>query len=114
VGPAPDHQAPADDPDQRRLAGGAQAGQATATTRFVLDHPGQIRKSVERFCERHGLVDVTAHTFRHTLATRMAQAGVSMPEIAAMLGDTMATVEKNYLHLSPQFLRGALAKLKAA
>jgi hypothetical protein len=39
---------------------------------------------------------------------------VSMAEIAAMLGDTMATVEKNYLHLSPQFLRGALAKLKAA
>jgi len=88
--------------------------QAEATTKFVLDHPGQIRKSMERFCERLDLADATSHTFRHTLATRMAQAGVSMPEIAAMLGDTMATVEKNYLHLSPSFLRGALAKLKAA
>lgn len=85
-----------------------------ATGTFVLDHPGQIRKSMETFCRNHHLHQVTAHTFRHTLATRMAQAGVSMTEIAAMLGDTMATVEKNYLHLSPQFLRGALAKLKSA
>ena len=85
-----------------------------ATSHWVLDHSGQIRKSMERFCERHKLHGVTAHTFRHTLATRMAQAGVGMPEIAAFLGDTIATVEKNYLHLSPQYLRGALAKLKAA
>jgi integrase len=85
-----------------------------ATNEWVLDHRGQIRKSMERFCERKKLSGVTAHTFRHTLATRMAQAGVSMPEIAAMLGDSIVTVEKNYLHLSPQYLRGALAKLKAA
>lgn len=87
---------------------------AEAINDWVIDHRGQIRKSMERFCERHKLLKVTAHTFRHTLATRMAQAGVSMPEIAAMLGDSIATVEKNYLHMSPQFLRGALQKLKAA
>lgn len=85
-----------------------------ATTDYVLDHNGLIRKSMERFCERNNLDGVTAHTFRHTLATRMAQAGVPMPDIAAMLGDSIATVEKNYLHLSPQYLRGALSKLKAA
>lgn len=87
---------------------------AERTGPWVLDHGGQIRKSVERFCVRHEIVGVTAHTFRHTLATRMAQAGVDMRDIAAMLGDSMVTVEKNYLHLSPQYLRAALAKLKAA
>lgn len=81
---------------------------------FVLDHDGQIRKSMERFCDGLRIRDVTAHVFRHTLATRMAQAGVEMRDIAAMLGDSIATVEKNYLHLSPQYLRGALNKLKAA
>ena len=86
----------------------------TRKNEWVLDHGGQIKKSVERFSERHKLVGVTAHTFRHTLATRMAQAGVEMRDIAAMLGDSIATVEKNYLHLSPGYLRGALAKLKAA
>ena len=88
--------------------------QEEATTHYVLDHTGQIRKSMERFCDRLGLHGVTAHTFRHTLATRMAQHGVEMRDIAAFLGDTQATVEKNYLHLSPQYLRGALDKLKAA
>jgi integrase len=91
-----------------------QRAKKEATGAYVLDHPGQIRKSMETFCRNHRLDGVTAHTFRHTLATRLAQAGVAMAEIAAMLGDTMATVEKNYLHLSPQFLRGALAKLKSA
>jgi integrase len=86
---------------------------AEATSDWVIDHRGQIRKSMERFCETHRLSKVTAHTFRHTLATRLAQANVSMTEIAAMLGDSIATVEKNYLHISPQFLRGALQKLKA-
>jgi integrase len=85
-----------------------------AATAWVLEHDGQIRKSMERFCERHKIEGVGAHTFRHTLATRMAQAGIDMRDIAAMLGDTMATVEKNYLHLSPSYLRGALQKLKAA
>jgi len=91
-----------------------QRAKEEAINDWVLDHRGQIRKSMERFCERKHLANVTAHTFRHTLATRLAQAGVSMPEIAAMLGDSIVTVEKNYLHMSPHFLRGALAKLKAA
>jgi integrase len=84
------------------------------TTAWVLDHSGEIRKSMIRFCERYEIHGATAHTFRHTLATRMAQAGVDMRDIAAMLGDSIATVEKNYLHLSPQYLRGALNKLKAS
>ena len=31
-----------------------------------------------------------------------------MNQIAAMLGDTQKTVEKNYLHLSPDYLRLAV------
>lgn len=85
-----------------------------AINQYVLDHDGEIRKSMERFCERYKLADVTAHTFRHTLATRWAQAGVEMRDIAAMLGDSIPTVEKNYLHLSPQYLRSALQRAKAA
>jgi len=84
------------------------------TTEYVLDHTGQIRKSMERFMDRHCFPDVTAHTFRHTFATHLAQAGVSMIEIAQLLGDSLATVEKNYLHLSPTHLRKALSSLSAA
>lgn len=78
---------------------------------YVLDHPGQIRKSFDRFMEKHQIEGVTAHTFRHTFATHLAQNGVSMVEIAQLLGDQLTTVEKNYLHYSPEYLRNAINSL---
>lgn len=78
---------------------------------YVLDHPGQIRKSFDRFMEKHHFENVTAHVFRHTFATHLAQNGVSMVEIGQLLGDQLATVEKNYLHYSPEHLRNAINSL---
>lgn len=83
------------------------------TTEFVLDHPGAIRKSFDRFMEKHRFEGVTAHIFRHTFATRLAQNGVSMVEISQLLGDQLTTVEKNYLHYSPEYLRSAINRLSA-
>jgi integrase len=51
---------------------------------------------------------VTPHTLRHTAATWMAQSGVSMDRIAAVLGDTVNTVAKKYVHWSPDYLRDAV------
>lgn len=81
------------------------------TTDYVLDHPGQIRKSFDRFMEKHQFDGVTAHVFRHTFATHLAQNGVSMVEISQLLGDQLTTVEKNYLHYSPEYLRSAINSL---
>lgn len=50
----------------------------------------------------------TPYTLRHTKATHMAQGGASMKDIADMLGDTVETVEKNYIHHSPDYLREAV------
>jgi len=44
---------------------------------------------------------VTPHTFRHTLASWLAQKDVQLMKIAAILGDTVETVEKHYAHLVP-------------
>jgi len=81
------------------------------TTDHVLGHGGMIRKSFERFGDRLGLEGVTAHTFRHTFATRLAQNGVSMVEISQLLGDQLVTVERNYLHYQPEYLRQAINSL---
>lgn len=83
------------------------------TTQYVLDHPGAIRKSFERFVDKHQFEGVTAHIFRHTFATRLAQNGASMVEISQLLGDQLTTVEKNYLHYSPEYLRSAINRLSA-
>jgi integrase len=81
------------------------------TNDYVLAHAGQIRKSFERLVARLGLEEVTAHTFRHTFATHLAQNGVSMIEIGQLLGDSLTTVEKNYLHYQPEYLRQAINSL---
>ena len=52
--------------------------------------------------------DVTPHVLRHTKATWMAQAGVSMFDIAGVLGDSVDTVTKTYAHHHPDYLRDAI------
>lgn len=52
--------------------------------------------------------DVTPHVLRHTKATWMAQAGVSMFDIAGVLGDSVETVTKTYAHHHPDYLRAAI------
>lgn len=81
---------------------------------YVLDHDGSVRTSFNSACRRAGLVDVTPHTLRHTRATWMAQAGVPISDIAGLLGDSIKTVEKNYLHHCPDHLRGAVNAVKMA
>lgn len=55
-----------------------------------------------------GMPQIHPHVFRHTWATHAAEDGVAMNIIAGFLGDTVKTVEKNYLHLSPDYLRQAV------
>jgi integrase len=85
-----------------------------SATKHVCITPGDLRKSFETFMKRHQFNGTSAHTFRHTFATRLAQAGVSLVEISQLLGDQLTTVEKNYLHLQPTFLRNAINALSAA
>jgi integrase len=58
--------------------------------------------------EAYRRLRVTPHTCRHTWATWAAQSGVSMDRIAAVLGDTVNTVVKKYVHWSPDYLRDAV------
>ena len=92
--------------------------QRERTSEYVLDHPGRIMGVFDAF--KHRLIkqtgrqefaDVTRHTWRHTAATRMAQAGVPLYEIAGILGDSMQTVTENYLHHCPDHLRRGVETL---
>lgn len=81
--------------------------QREANTEFVLDHPGDMYMSFCRPVRKAGYHDVTPHTLRHTAATWMAQDRVDLWQIAGFLGDTMTTVERNYAHHHPDYLKGA-------
>lgn len=79
-----------------------------ATTEFVLDHPGDVRQSFDRLCDRLELRDVTPHTLRHSWAVHRAREGGDLFAIAGVLGDSIQTVYRNYLHHCPDHLRSAL------
>lgn len=78
---------------------------AEKTSEYVLDHPGAIRKTFETAAAKAGLPDATPHVLRHSWATNKAREGYSMWEIAGVLGDSVETVTRNYLHHAPDHLR---------
>ncbi len=88
-----------------------------ALTEFVVEWAGRRVKSIKRgfarAVERAGLTDVSPHVLRHTAASWLAERGVPMPEIAAVLGHSDSrTTESIYAKFSPTYLRGAISHLE--
>ncbi len=54
-----------------------------------------------RACERAGLQDVSLHTMRHTFATRMLKAGLSIVEVQHLLGHKNLSSTMVYAHFVP-------------
>jgi integrase len=88
-----------------------------ATTPFVIEWAGQrvrsVKKALATAGQRSGIPWATAHVFRHSAASIMAESGVPMSEIAAMLGHSDSrTTERVYARLAPDFLRRAAGTLE--
>lgn len=96
---------------------------------WFLDHDGPIRAEWENLMEACGFgawikvrgakpgseyrfvyhgQPITPHTLRHTRAVHMAQDGIGLWPIAQLLGDSLETVTRNYLHFCPEHLRLAV------
>lgn len=88
-----------------------------ALTPFVIEYAGgpvkRIKRSFNAAVTRAGLsADVTPHVLRHTAASWMAEAGVSMDEIAQFLGHTSPSITfKTYARYSPEYLQKAAKAL---
>lgn len=61
--------------------------------------PRTFSRAVETTIRRAGITDASAHTFRHTAATYMAQHGESAPMIAAMGGWKTLGMVQRYVNL---------------
>lgn len=75
---------------------------------------GSLRHTYESFADGLGMGWVTPHVLRHTAATLMLRAGVSVWDVAGVLGDTVETVTRVYGHHSTTHLRGAVGALGRA
>jgi len=81
-------------------------------TQNVIEFNGRpidsIRNGLRAAAERANLDHaVSPYDIRHTGATWMAMAGIPLKQIALLLGDNLKTVEKHYLHYTPEFLKDA-------
>lgn len=80
------------------------------TSEYVIERGGKrvhsIKKAFAAASRRSG-VHATPYTLRHTGAVWAAESGVSMPELAQMMGhDDDRTTQKHYARFSPDHLRG--------
>lgn len=88
-----------------------------AETDHVIEWAGKPVKSIKNAFRRAvkdaGLgKEVTPHVLRHTAASWMAEAGIPMSEIAAVLGHSDSRVtEKIYAKYSPTYLQRAVRAL---
>lgn len=87
-----------------------QEGHRARTCEFVIERGGKrvacIKKAFQAASERSG-VHATPYTLRHTGAVYAAEGGVSMAELAQMMGhDDDRTTQKHYARFSPDHLRG--------
>lgn len=80
-------------------------------TQFLFTHHGRrlsqtaIRHELARSAEAAGIGPVTPHQLRHTYATAMVNAGVSLQALMALLGHVSAQMSLRYGHLFDSTVR---------
>jgi len=94
-----------------------QEAKMGALTDFVVEWNGKPVKSIKTGLQaagrRCGLPWVTAHIFRHSAASWMAEAGIGMDRIAAFLGHSDSRITSRvYAKFSPDYLRDAAEALE--
>lgn len=72
----------------------------------------EINRALRRAAVKAGLRDICLYTLRHSFISRLVQAGVSVPEVAALAGHRDIRMTMRYAHLAPQHLRDSIAALE--
>jgi integrase len=76
-------------------------------------HLTDIKGSWRAICKLAGLSSVRVHDLRHTYASVLASAGLSLPIIGALLGHTQPGTTQRYAHLFDDPLRQAAERVGA-
>lgn len=87
-----------------------------ALTDYVIEYNSKpihdIKRTFNNATDDAGLPWVTPHLIRHTGASLLAAAGTSLEKLSELTGDTIETIKKNYLHLTPEYLKDATNDLR--
>lgn len=72
----------------------------------------RLQEAIQEIRARLGVPDMTAHTLRHTYATRLTRAKVPTAVVARLLGHESTQTTQRYIHSDAADLFGAVAMLK--
>ena len=72
-----------------------------------------LKNAWEKIRAEAGLEDVRLHDLRHSYASILASAGLSLPIIGQLLGHTQPATTARYAHLFDEPLREATEKVAA-
>ncbi len=104
----------------RLLLSEIRASQSDTPWVFPGRTNGEAREGIKtpwaEICEAAGLVGAKAcriHDLRHTYASILASAGLSLPIIGRLLGHTQAATTHRYAHLFDDPLRAATERVGA-
>lgn len=98
-----------------------RAGKPLPATILATEHgtqwtEGGFRASWRKACIKSGVTGVTFHDLRGTAVTRLAVAGATVPEIAAITGHSLKEVgtilDTHYMHRDPALGEAAIRKLE--
>lgn len=93
---------------RRRVRGATQSAKRHASAQNWLTHRfSEIRDHAK-------LPDVTAHTLRHTFASRLVQRGVDIYKVQKLLGHSDIRQTERYSHLATASLDAAISVLEPA
>ena len=71
----------------------------------------QVKRILPRACRKAGLREVQWHKLRHSFASQLVMAGVSLKAVQELLGHSTIQMTMRYAHLAPSTLRDAVAVL---
>jgi integrase len=111
-----DHHVPLSDPARQLLAELRNRSQADSEWVFPGQdgaHRKDVKDSWANLCRAAAITGARVHDLRHTYASVLASAGLSLPVIGALLGHSTPTTTARYAHLFDDPLRAAAERASA-
>lgn len=94
------------------LKNGFRTDYVFTTENGNLLFPSSVRTAFKRLCKEIGIQHGHIHTFRDSLASRLAEKGVPIERVCKILGhDSVSVTSRYYIHVSQDSMREAMAKI---